>query len=39
MVLDAPADCPRYSPGYFSVFFAYPGGSELEYVFTDERVN
>jgi hypothetical protein len=37
--LDAPADYPQHSPGYVAVSVAYPDGGELEYVFTDERVN
>ena len=32
-VLDAPADYPRYGPGYYAVFFADPDGLKLEYVF------
>ena len=33
-ILDAPADYPRYAPGYYAVFFADPDGIKLEYVFT-----
>jgi glutathione S-transferase/catechol 2,3-dioxygenase-like lactoylglutathione lyase family enzyme len=33
-ILDAPADYPRYAPGYYAVFFADPDGMKLEYVFT-----
>ena len=32
-VLDAPADYPKYGPGYYAVFFADPDGLKLEYVF------
>lgn len=32
-ILDAPADYPRYGPGYYAVFFADPDGLKLEYVF------
>lgn len=32
-VLDAPADYPRYGPGYYAVFFSDPDGLKLEYVF------
>ncbi|MET0273049.1 MAG: VOC family protein [Phenylobacterium sp.] len=31
-ILDAPADYPRYGPGYYAVFFADPDGLKLEYV-------
>ena len=31
-VLDAPADYPRYGPGYYAVFFADPDGLKLEFV-------
>ncbi len=33
-ILDAPADYPQYSAGYYAVFFADPDGIKLEYVFT-----
>jgi glyoxylase I family protein len=33
-ILDAPADYPKYAPGYYAVFFADPDGLKLEYVFT-----
>jgi catechol 2,3-dioxygenase-like lactoylglutathione lyase family enzyme len=33
-ILDAPADYPQYSEGYYAVFFADPDGLKLEYVFT-----
>ena len=32
-VLDAPAEYPQYSPGYYAVFFTDPDGLKLEYVF------
>ncbi len=32
-VLDAPAEYPQYSPGYYAVFFADPDGLKLEYVY------
>jgi catechol 2,3-dioxygenase-like lactoylglutathione lyase family enzyme len=32
-VLDAPAEYPRYGPGYYAVFFTDPDGLKLEYVF------
>lgn len=32
-ILDAPAEYPQYSPGYYAVFFADPDGLKLEYVF------
>jgi len=32
-ILDAPADYPQYSQGYYAVFFADPDGLKLEYVF------
>lgn len=35
-ILDAPADYPEYSPGYYAVFFADPDGVKLEYVYTPE---
>jgi glyoxylase I family protein len=31
-VLDAPAEYPRYAPGYYAVFFADPDGLKLEFV-------
>lgn len=31
-VLDAPAEYPKYGPGYYAVFFADPDGLKLEYV-------
>jgi len=31
-VLDAPAEYPQYSAGYYAVFFADPDGLKLEYV-------
>ena len=31
-ILDAPADYPKYGPGYYAVFFADPDGLKLEYV-------
>lgn len=31
-ILDAPADYPQYSAGYYAVFFADPDGLKLEYV-------
>jgi len=33
-ILDAPAEYPRYAPGYYAVFFADPDGLKLEYVYT-----
>ena len=36
VVLDAPAEYPQYSPGYYAVFFADPDGMKLEYVFTPQ---
>jgi len=33
VILDPPADYPRYGPGYYAVFFADPDGLKLEYVF------
>ena len=33
VVLDAPADYPRYGAGYYAVFFADPDGLKLEYLF------
>jgi catechol 2,3-dioxygenase-like lactoylglutathione lyase family enzyme len=33
-ILDAPADYPKYAPGYYAVFFADPDGLKLEYVYT-----
>lgn len=32
-ILDAPADYPKYGPGYYAVFFADPDGLKLEYVY------
>lgn len=32
-VLDAPAEYPQYSEGYYAVFFTDPDGLKLEYVF------
>jgi catechol 2,3-dioxygenase-like lactoylglutathione lyase family enzyme len=32
-ILDAPADYPQYSPGYYAVFFTDPDGLKLEFVF------
>lgn len=32
-VLDAPAEYPRYGPGYYAVFFADPDRLKLEFVF------
>jgi catechol 2,3-dioxygenase-like lactoylglutathione lyase family enzyme len=32
MVLDAPADYPRYGPDYYALFFADPDGLKLEFV-------
>lgn len=32
-ILDAPAEYPKYGPGYYAVFFADPDGLKLEYVF------
>jgi catechol 2,3-dioxygenase-like lactoylglutathione lyase family enzyme len=32
-ILDAPAEYPQYSPGYYAVFFADPDGLKLEFVF------
>ncbi len=32
MILDAPAEYPRYGAGYYAVFFADPDGLKLEYV-------
>lgn len=32
-ILDAPAEYPEYSPGYYAVFFADPDGLKLEFVF------
>ena len=31
-ILDAPAEYPQYSPGYYAVFFVDPDGLKLEYV-------
>jgi glyoxylase I family protein len=31
-ILDAPAEYPQYSVGYYAVFFADPDGLKLEYV-------
>lgn len=31
-VLDAPAEYPQYSPGYYALFFTDPDGLKLEYV-------
>jgi glyoxylase I family protein len=31
-ILDAPAEYPQYSPGYYAVFFADPDGLKLEFV-------
>jgi catechol 2,3-dioxygenase-like lactoylglutathione lyase family enzyme len=31
-ILDAPADYPRYGPGYYAVFFADPDGLKFEFV-------
>jgi glyoxylase I family protein len=31
-ILDAPAEYPQYSAGYYAVFFADPDGLKLEYV-------
>ena len=33
VILDPPADYPRYGPGYYAVFFADPDGLKLEYVY------
>jgi len=33
VILDPPADYPRYGAGYYAVFFADPDGLKLEYVF------
>lgn len=33
VILDPPADYPRYGEGYYAVFFADPDGLKLEYVF------
>ena len=35
-ILDAPAEYPEYTPGYYAVFFADPDGIKLEYVYTPE---
>jgi glyoxylase I family protein len=32
-ILDAPAEYPKYGPGYYAVFFADPDGLKLEYAF------
>lgn len=32
-VLDAPAEYPQYSAGYYAVFFTDPDGLKLEFVF------
>jgi len=32
-ILDAPAEYPQYSAGYYAVFFTDPDGLKLEYVF------
>lgn len=32
ILLDAPADYPRYGTGYYAVFFADPDGLKLEFV-------
>jgi len=33
-ILDAPAEYPEYTPGYYAVFFADPDGLKLEFVHT-----
>ena len=33
-ILDAPAEYPKYAPGYYAVFFADPDGMKLEFVYT-----
>jgi len=33
-ILDAPAEYPKYGPGYYAVFFLDPDGLKLEYVFS-----
>jgi catechol 2,3-dioxygenase-like lactoylglutathione lyase family enzyme len=35
-ILDAPAEYPEYSAGYYAVFFRDPDGMKLEYAFTPE---
>jgi len=35
-VLDAPAEYPRYAPGYYAVFFSDPDGLKLELVHMPE---
>jgi glyoxylase I family protein len=35
-ILDAPAEYPKYGPGYYAVFFLDPDGLKLEYVFTTD---
>lgn len=32
-ITDAPADYPKYGPGYYAIFFTDPDGLKLEYVF------
>lgn len=36
-ILDAPAEYPKYGPGYYAVFFADPDGLKLEYVYWPKR--
>ena len=33
VILDAPAEYPKYGPEYYAVFFADPDGLKLEYVY------
>jgi catechol 2,3-dioxygenase-like lactoylglutathione lyase family enzyme len=33
-ILDAPADYPQYSEGYYAVFFTDPDGLKLEFVYS-----
>ena len=33
LILDAPAEYPQYSTGYYAVFFTDPDGLKLEFVF------
>ena len=34
LILDAPADYPRYRAGYYALFFSDPDGLKLEFVHT-----
>ena len=37
-ILDAPAEYPKYGPGYYAVFFADPDGLKLEYVYWPKQL-